>query len=72
MKRIILKEIKGEMFYTVETPVRIFGVTVFWKQDYIENDLGYGCIRYAAAFNTLKEAGKYIKSCHRKRISKIK
>lgn len=72
MKRIILLEEKGNLYYVVQSPIRFLGIILFWKTDCCEIPAGGGTLVYKASFETLEEAKKYIKDQYKERISKIK
>ena len=72
MKRIILLEEKGDVYYVVQSPVKFLGITLFWKTDCCEIPAAGGSLVYKTIFKTLEEAKKYIKDRYKERISKIK
>ena len=72
MKRIILLEEKGDVYYVVQSPIKFLGIILFWKTDCWEIPAGGGSLIYKAFFKTLEEAKEYIKSQYKERISRIK
>ena len=72
MKRIILLEEKGNVYYVVQSPIKFLGITLFWKTDCCEIPAGGGSLIYRAGFKTLEEAKEYIKEQYKERISKTK
>lgn len=72
MKRIILLEEKGNLYYVVQSPIKFLGIILFWKTDCCEIPAGGGTLVYKASFKTLEEAKEYIKDQYKERISKIK
>ena len=72
MKRIILLEEKGDVYYVVQSPIKFLGITLFWQTDCWEIPAGGGSLVYKAGFKTLEEAKEYIKEQYKERISKIK
>jgi hypothetical protein len=72
MKRIILLEEKGDVYYVVQSPIKFLGITLFWRTDCCEIPAGGGSLIYKAIFKTLEEAKEYIKEQYKERISKIK
>lgn len=72
MKRIILLEEKGDVYYVVQSPIKFLGITLFWQTDCCEIPAGGGSLVYKAIFKTLEEAKEYIKNQYKERISRIK
>ena len=72
MKRIILLEEKGDIYYVVQSPIKFLGIILFWKTDCCEIPAAGGSLVYEAGFKTLEEAKEYIKEQYKERISRIK
>ena len=54
MKRIILLEEKGNLYYVVQSPIKFLGIILFWKTDCCEIPAGGGTLVYKASFETLR------------------
>ena len=72
MKRIILLEEKGDVYYVVQSPIKFLGIVLFWKTDCWDIPAGGGSLLDKAIFKTLEDAKEYIKNQYKERISRIK